>query len=122
MRLDGFSILIVDDESFIRETIREHLITDGASVIEADSSKKALELLKTNKIDLILTDISMPEATGLELLEQVRALEEKTPEVILMSGFSKIKDLELKELGARGFYAKDEKMQHLKDLIYEILV
>lgn len=59
-------ILIVDDDKNFREIWRTKLISSGFNVLEAENGKVALELLKTNKPDIILLDIIMPEMDGVE--------------------------------------------------------
>lgn len=63
-------ILVVDDEPSIRGLIALHL-RGRYDVLEADSGQKALALLDERKVDLVLTDINMPEMMGYELIEQI---------------------------------------------------
>ena len=65
------SILIVDDEDIIRESLSFVLTKEGYDVKEAPNGKAAIEMLKTSDFDLVLTDLEMPEMKGIELLEHV---------------------------------------------------
>jgi two-component system response regulator PilR (NtrC family) len=65
------SILIVDDEDIIRESLWFVLTKEGYDVKEAPNGKAAIEMLKTSDFDLVLTDLEMPEMKGIELLEHV---------------------------------------------------
>ena len=65
------SILIVDDEDIIRESLSFVLTKEGYDVKEAPNGKAAIEILKTGDFDLVLTDLEMPEMKGIELLEHV---------------------------------------------------
>ena len=71
MTLRKVKILIVDDEKNIREVIKEYSTLEGYEVMEADSGSKALELLNTNKFDLMILDIMMPKMDGFTLLNNL---------------------------------------------------
>ena len=80
-------VLIVDDERGMRDFLKILLEKEGHKVITANRGKKALEILETKEIDLVVSDIRMPELTGIELLEIIK---EKTPElpVIMITAFA----------------------------------
>ncbi len=66
-------VLIVDDDPSILEVLEARLTAAGFSVHKAASGPEALELLKTQKTDILVSDIKMPEMSGLELLAKIRA-------------------------------------------------
>ncbi len=71
------SILVVDDFSTMRRIVKNILRQLGYdNIIEADDGTTALEVLKREKIDFIISDWNMPQMTGLELLKAVRTSEE----------------------------------------------
>ncbi len=85
------TILLVDDEPQVVSLVREMLVRDGYTVLGASGGAEALELIKNNPdkaIDLLLTDIVMPEVNGRELADKVRALRPGL-KVLYMSGFMK---------------------------------
>src|SRR5512140_426960 len=77
------SILIVDDEEIIRESLSFILTKEGYRVREAANGRIALEILREDTIDLVLTDLEMPEMKGIELLEQVTRYSPETLVVII---------------------------------------
>jgi two-component system response regulator PilR (NtrC family) len=77
-------ILIVDDDEIIRDTLHE-LLSSDYHCETAETAERALEKLKEQSFDLILTDISMPGLSGLQLLERVLKDYPETP-VIIVSG------------------------------------
>ena len=89
-------ILIVDDEKNIREVIKEYSILEGYEVKEADSGVKALELLNSEKFDLMILDIMMPIMDGFTLLNSIPK-EKRIPTIILSARDDEIDKLE-------GFY------------------
>ncbi|MCM8538718.1 MAG: response regulator [Lentisphaeraceae bacterium] len=65
------NLLIVDDEVEIREMLARHFSFEDYNVFQAEDGLEALEILNSNKIDLIISDIVMPRMSGVELLEIV---------------------------------------------------
>ncbi len=80
-------ILVVDDDQHVREAAAEILVSKNFSVIDCSNANDALGRLRENNIDVVLTDIKMPEVSGLELLEQIRETNRELP-VILMTAFA----------------------------------
>ena len=61
------TILVVDDETALADLTKKILETQGYSILLANGGKKALEIISSNKVDLVITDIIMPEMDGYEL-------------------------------------------------------
>jgi PAS domain S-box-containing protein len=76
-RLDGTSILVVDDEPDTRLLIKRLLEDAGARVIEAASATEALQTLSREDVDLLVSDIGMPRMDGYQLIKEVRALDDQ---------------------------------------------
>ena len=83
------TILIVEDETFLREMIKETLTSFGYSIISASGGQEAIPLCKKhkNKIHLILTDVVMPQMDGREFIEYLKPLHPRT-KVLYMSGYT----------------------------------
>ncbi|MGH7291927.1 MAG: sigma-54-dependent transcriptional regulator, partial [Myxococcota bacterium] len=77
------SVLIVEDEANMRRVLSALLERDGFRTFEAPDGGAALELLKREAVDAILTDLRMPKMNGLELLEAVRRAHPEIPVVML---------------------------------------
>ena len=84
-----FRILVVDDEPAQRELVSGFLKKQGFEVSSAESGVKAVELFRQDSIDLVLTDQKMPNMSGLDLLQAVRAINPEVP-VIFMTAFGSI--------------------------------
>ena len=98
-------ILIVDDDETIRDTLYELLSTDYICQT-AETAEKALARLEADEYDIVLTDISMPGLSGLELLGHVRQKFPNTP-VIIISGIGDQEHAQgLIRLGAFDFLLK----------------
>ena len=83
-----FGILIVDDGKDFRESFGEFLALFGHQVYEASDGRKALDLLrKPHSIDLVLLDVRMPEANGMEVLAEIKKNDPKL-NVIFLTGYN----------------------------------
>ena len=74
---DGTHVLVVDDEEDVRETLSGVLTKLNYIPHTAESGKEAFEVFKANKIDVILSDLYMPEMDGIQLLKRVRSIDNK---------------------------------------------
>jgi DNA-binding NtrC family response regulator len=83
------SILIVDDEISVRDSLYNWFIEDGYHVACAEDAKVALSVLETESFDIVLTDIKMPGMDGLEMLKRIKAIKKETV-VIMMTAFATV--------------------------------
>ncbi len=106
--MNDISILLVDDELYNTDIVAMALRTDGYRVFKANSGHKALDILHTNKIDLIITDIAMPGMNGYQLLEYVRQQPALIPiPVFFLTARSMDSDINYgKTLGVEGYLTK----------------
>ncbi|HPT39986.1 MAG TPA: sigma-54 dependent transcriptional regulator, partial [Candidatus Omnitrophota bacterium] len=99
-------VLVVDDEPLIRRSLSEALTLDGYAASGASSGKEALHILNKFKIDIILSDIQMPDMDGLQLLKEVKTRKYPAP-VILMTGYGTIDNaVSAIQMGAYDYVTK----------------
>ncbi len=107
------NILIVDDEKNYPTIIGEILQEEGYTSITASSGMEALDILKKEAIDLILTDVKMPGMSGIQLLENIKEINPDIP-VIIMTAFGSVeKAVEAMHKGAYTFILKPFENQAL---------
>lgn len=112
-----FRILVVDDEEDVRETLSEMIKELGYQVVVAENGKEALERIKTEKVDLIITDLSMPKMNGLELIVTSKRINPNIP-IGVISAFGNVENTTYAlTRGAFSFIAKPFKMPQVKELI-----
>jgi two-component system nitrogen regulation response regulator NtrX len=100
------SVLIVDDEAGIRESLSGILSDEGYAASSAESGEACLELLRRSKFDVVLLDIWLPGIDGLEVLGNIREVDD-APEVIMISGHGTIETaVRATKLGAYDFLEK----------------
>ena len=83
--VNDMRILVVDDEDSVRKVISQVLQDEGFAVTEAANGKQALECMQKDLYSLVITDIVMPEMTGLELLEKIKDQSPETQVIIITS-------------------------------------
>ena len=107
------SILVVDDEQPIRMTLQGILEREKYKVITADDGQAALEIVRQQPIDLILTDLKMPRMDGLQLLKAAKMLAPEI-EVILITAYGEVNTaVEAMRNGAFHFIPKPPKRAHI---------
>lgn len=100
------TILVIDDEKNIRNSLKDILEYEGYGVTTAENGFDALDLIKNKSFDLIFCDIKMPQLDGIELLKMIKELNVHTP-VIMISGHASIDNaVETIKIGAYDFIEK----------------
>jgi two-component system nitrogen regulation response regulator NtrX len=100
------SVLIVDDESGIRESLAGALTDEGYSASVAGSGEACLDLIRNTAFDVVLLDIWLPGIDGLEVLQKIRSFD-NAPEVIMISGHGTIETaVRATKFGAFDFLEK----------------
>lgn len=120
------TVLIVDDSSVMRRIVERSLRESGLRlerVIEADNGAAALDAVRTHSIDLIFSDINMPEMDGIELLRQIHATgTAKLPPVLMITtDGSEAKVLKAISLGARGYIRKPFTPDQVRQQVTDVL-
>ncbi len=80
-------ILVIDDEAIVRISCKKCLIPEGYEVDAATNGAEGLKLTETNRYNLILTDLKMPDMDGMEFLMRIRETQPKA-KVIMITGYS----------------------------------
>ena len=116
-------LLIVDDESYVLESVKESLSSYGYKVMTADSTDQALSLYSENKekINLILLDLNMPGHGGKKCLTDLLSIS-KSAKILMTSGYSTAQQIDdLLRAGASGFIVKPYRTEELISSIRNIL-
>ncbi len=79
----GGVIMVVDDDDIVRRAIARVLSRDGHEALQASNGKTALEILRARRVDVVLSDIHMPDMNGVDLLQAVRAEHSEVPVVLM---------------------------------------
>jgi two-component system, NtrC family, response regulator len=113
------TILIIDDEEKLRTLLSRIISLEGFEVIQAGNAKLALKKLEQQEIDVVLCDVKLPDANGVELLAQIR---EKYPlvEVVLLTAYGNIPDsVKAIKNGAFDYITKGDDNNRIIPLLYK---
>lgn len=100
------SVLVVDDDEVVLNAIGSFLRNHKFDVLEASGGNEAFEILKSEcKVDIVVSDIQMPNGNGIELLERITRGPHPLP-VVLISGYSQTSAEEIRDIGAVAFLQK----------------
>ena len=116
-------ILVVDDFATMRKIVRNLLKQLGyTNVDEADDGSTAIEKLKTDTFDFVITDWNMPKVTGLELIKSIRADEKtkKTPILMVTAEADKENVIQAAQAGVNDYVVKPFSAEVLKGKIDKI--
>jgi two-component system chemotaxis response regulator CheY len=120
------SVLIVDDSTVMRKIVERSLRQAGLDplvVHEAGTGIEGLEILRTARVNLILTDINMPTMDGLEFVRQLRGqhLAEGVPVVMITTESSEEHVRQAIQAGARGYIRKPFTAEQVKERVLPLL-
>ncbi|HEY3159368.1 MAG TPA: sigma-54 dependent transcriptional regulator [Vicinamibacterales bacterium] len=107
-------ILVVDDEPSMREMLRIVLRRDGYDVVIAENGRDAIEQLRTTNIDLLLSDIKMPDVTGVEVLRAAKDINRDIVAFMMTAFASTSTAVEAMRLGAVDYFTKPFSMDELR--------
>ncbi|MBI3949081.1 MAG: sigma-54-dependent Fis family transcriptional regulator, partial [Acidobacteria bacterium] len=106
-------ILLVDDDSSLRRVLEFQLHDAGYDVLTASDGRIAFDLFTANEVDLVITDIMMPEIDGVELLRRIKAMSPETS-VIVITAYGSIESaVEAMKLGAYDYITKPFEREEL---------
>ncbi len=114
-------ILLVEDETQLLNAYVKGLRQDGYAIDTADNGEDAVELCSINTYDLIVLDINLPKLNGIEVLKQVRILNESVKIIIVSANRSIEQRIEGLDLGANDYLTKPFDFQELKARIRALL-
>jgi len=122
----AFRVLIVDDSTVMRAFIRRTIMLsgmEGAEFLEACDGREALDLLRAEWVDVVLTDINMPSMDGEQLVRSLEADEmlKSVPVVIVSTDGTQNRMQQMLSLGARGYVKKPFLPETLREELERVL-
>lgn len=122
----SFNVMIVDDSGAMRSVIKKIITMSGFKMnqcLEAGNGREALERLHGNWVDVIVSDINMPEMGGLELLQALSQdeLYRNIPVIIVSTEGSSNRMKEALDRGAKGFIKKPFLPEDIRSILYKVI-
>ncbi len=115
-------ILIVEDNSETREMLEEYFRSRKISASVAYDGINALEILKENEFDIILTDIRMPRMNGFDLVKQVKQAYPRIGIIIMTAFMSVYNEGDIRDIGVDDFITKPFELNSLQDKIEQLYI
>ncbi len=114
------TILVVEDDTAVRGAVSRYLKSQGHRVVEAADGIEGLSQLGTQTVDLVLTDVDMPEMHGIELIQSLR---QETPDVpiVVMTAVHEAINLVEHELGIEHVLTKPFGIEELETVLRQVL-
>lgn len=118
MTSQPYSVLIIDDAYTVREYLRQTLSHLGISnVEEAENGSDGLTVFTEQQPDLVFLDIELPDINGQQLLQQIKARDDKT-QVVIVTAHNSVDNVQQSiAAGASGFIAKPFSPQKIKNIV-----
>lgn len=109
-------VLIADDEKGLVEIMSQALVRTGHEVDMSFEGNHAWESLQTGGYDVAFIDVSMPDMTGIEIVERARKMGLKT-KLVMITGYQNVEDFFLKAAGADDYLSKPIKFEDLQRVL-----
>ncbi len=115
------TILIIEDDDIVRNTLSEFLSRNGFVIHAVTSGEAGLELLRTERVDLVITDLVMPGMDGMVVLKEVTAVAPNIP-VLIMTGFATVQTaVEAIKIGAFDYITKPFNLDDMMNVLTKAL-
>lgn len=118
--MKSLELMVIDDEPAIRRVLSSYLIKSGHSVCQASSGKEALDRLQAGDIDVAISDIRMPDFSGIELLRRVRAMGVDTNFIMLTAYASMETAIEALKAGASDYIIKPVRSEEVLHRVMKV--
>ena len=117
------TVMTVDDSATMRNMISFTLTGAGHEVLQASDGREALSLLQTRKVDMVISDINMPNMDGVTLTRELRALPQfrTTPIILLTTESSPERKADGRAAGATGWIVKPFQPEQLLAVVSKVL-
>ncbi len=114
------SVLVVDDDPFVRNSLTECLANEGYEVLPATDAAEAMQLLSRHGADIAVLDVNLPGESGMELLNGIKKASPSTG-VVILTGYGTVEDaVEAMKRGAEDYLLKPCSMEELKIVLNRI--
>jgi two-component system chemotaxis response regulator CheY len=122
----SFNVLIVDDSNAMRAVIKKIITISGFQMdqcLEAGNGKEAMTVLSGNWVDVIISDINMPDVNGLEMLDQLQKSEtlKEIPVIMITTEGSSERMQEAFNRGAKGFIKKPFLPEDIRKILHQVI-
>src|SRR5436190_20175486 len=110
-------LLVVDDEPYIAFSLAESLRSSSLEVISAATAREGIELVRSQRPDVVIMDVRLPDLSGLDAYDRIRVLDPQLP-VIMITAYARTETaIEAMRRGAYEYLLKPVDFRHLKEVV-----
>ena len=120
-RLQGMKVLLVEDDPWIRDSLRRFFANENCALMAVETGEDALEIIKDNACDIIITDYRLPGMDGLEFLKRAQRLNARFKKILLTAYMTEPVIAEAFRLGVNEFIEKPFSVEDLEEALVRIL-
>lgn len=117
--LKNLNILYIEDEEKIKENVKKTLLLFCENVLDTESIELAKDILKNNRIDIIISDINLPDFCGLQFVKEIRVVDKTIPIIILSAYTDKKYLLEATKLKLTDYLTKPIDFKSLQSALHK---
>lgn len=114
-------ILIIDDELNVRSSFKRLLASKGRIILESETARRGLEILKSDNVDLTILDLKLPDISGLEVLKRIRQIDPKAMVIVITAHGTTDTAIEAMRYGAYDYILKEFEPTEMENLVYDAL-
>lgn len=120
-RLQGMKVLLVEDDQWVRDSLRRFFANENCALMAVETGEDALEIIKDNDCDIIITDYRLPGMDGLEFLKRAQSLNAPFKKILLTAYMTEPVISEAFRLGVHEFIEKPFSMEDLEEALARVL-
>ncbi|MCX5876887.1 MAG: response regulator [Deltaproteobacteria bacterium] len=121
VRLQGMKVLLVEDDQWIRDSLRRFFANENCALMAVETGEDALEIIKDNACDIIITDYRLPGMDGLEFLKRAQDINAQVKKILLTAYMTEAVISEAFRLGVHEFIEKPFSTEDLEEALSRIL-
>ncbi len=121
VRLQGMRVLLVEDDQWIRDSLRRFFANENCALMAVETGEDALEIIKDNACDIIITDYRLPGMDGLEFLKRAQSINAQVKKILLTAYMSEAVISEAFRLGVHEFIEKPFSTEDLEEALVRVI-
>jgi len=121
VRLQGMKVLLVEDDQWIRDSLRRFFANENCALMAVETGEDALEIIKDNACDIIITDYRLPGMDGLAFLKKAQDINAQVKKILLTAYMTEAVISEAFRLGVHEFIEKPFSTEDLEEALARIL-
>ena len=121
VRLQGMKVLLVEDDQWVRDSLRRFFANENCALMAVETGEDALEIIKDNDCDIIITDYRLPGMDGLEFLKRAQGFNARFKKILLTAYMTEAVISEAFRLGVHEFIEKPFSIEDLEEALTRVL-